>query len=86
VSNPRPNRAAKLITEQSERWHEPEFLETSAADDLADGFVREDRRNLIGVPVVARSTYIEQQKLRSDLGHGPHRLRIDEVIGTRGDR
>jgi hypothetical protein len=82
-----PNRAAGRVYEQAERWHRPEYLESDASDDLAGDFVREDRRRLVGVPGFAdASEYIEQQKLWSELGHGPHTLHIDEVIGHRDDR
>lgn len=81
------NASLRFVHCFADRWGDPEFFDHELADMLTDGFVREDRRRLVGVPgEVGRAEYIEQQKVFAKLGHGNAVLDIVDELGTRGER
>ena len=80
------NAASQHMRYEATRWADPDFLRSEAVDTLAPGFVRDDRRRLVGVGEADGPEYVAQQRAWAELGRGRHRLDITEVVAVCGER
>jgi hypothetical protein len=53
---------------------------------IADNFLREDRRSVVGLPETDADGWIDQLLALHDLGSGSPRVWLDEVVAVRGER
>jgi hypothetical protein len=58
---------------------------TTLSATLSDGFVREDRRRLIGLGVEDRETFVASSLALGDLGRGRPETSIVQVLAVRGE-
>jgi hypothetical protein len=80
------NLASERLREDSPKFGDITFLKTRARDLIADYFVREDRRSVVGLPETDADGWIEQVLTLHDLGSGSPMISVDEVVAVRGER
>lgn len=78
------NAASDLARYGFSQMHEPDFV-AGLADRLADGFVFDDRRKMLGLGESNKGALSESYSLLHDLG-GPAEVNVQEVIAVRGRR